>query len=78
MFILSDVYYAGGTVDKNISSKIVSDAIVLNKKCAKFIPKRIDLIAYLKANLSEGDVALLMGARDTTLSEFASEVFESI
>jgi len=78
VFILSDVYYAGGTVDKNISSEIVSEAIVSNKKCAKFIPNRNDLKGYLKANLSDGDVVLLMGARDTTLSEFASEIFESI
>lgn len=77
-FILSDVYYAGGTVDKNISPAIVSDAIVLKGKNAVFLPDRTQLGMYLNFKADPGDVILLMGARDTTLSDFAGEILEAI
>ena len=77
-FILSDVYYAGGTVNKDISPEIVSEAIMQNGKNAIFIANRNDVSTYLKEVLKSGDVVLLMGARDTTLSDFATIVFETI
>ncbi|MDD2797100.1 MAG: Mur ligase family protein [Bacteroidales bacterium] len=78
IFLVSDVYYAGGTVDKNISPSIVSDAIIANRKNALFIPSRNEMMSYLISHTKQCDVILLMGARDTTLSDFALEVFSSI
>lgn len=77
-FILSDVYYAGGTVNKDISPVIVSDAIVEKNKMAVFIPDRTQLKTYLQSKVKSGDVVLLMGARDTTLSDFALQVFDAL
>ncbi|MDP4269810.1 MAG: Mur ligase domain-containing protein [Bacteroidota bacterium] len=77
-FILSDVYYAGGTVDKNISPKIVSDAILEKKAQAIFIANRSELANYLQSKYQPGDVVLIMGARDITLSDFAMQILESV
>ncbi len=77
-FILSDVYYAGGTVNKDISPVIVSDAIVNKNKTAVFLPDRSQLGVYLQYKADPGDVILLMGARDTTLSDFAGQILEAI
>lgn len=77
-FFLTDVYYAGGTVDKNISPSIVSDYIASQGKKVHFIPDRNELIPYFKSNAKAGDVILLMGARDTTMSDFAKSVLAGI
>ncbi len=77
-FILSDVYYAGGNVDKDISPLIVSDALVKLQKNAGFIAQRNNLIGFLNLLVEPGDVILLMGARDTTLADFAQRVFSGI
>ena len=74
-FLLSDVYYAGGTVDKNISPMVVAEAVVSKGKRAIFMPNRDNMRNFLSSETIPGDVILLMGARDTTLSEFAKEVY---
>ncbi|MFZ4456075.1 MAG: UDP-N-acetylmuramate--L-alanine ligase [Bacteroidales bacterium] len=76
--ILSDVYYAGGTVDKNISPMIVAEAVISKGKKALFIPNRENMKNFISSESRPGDVILLMGARDTTLSDFAKEVYNSL
>lgn len=78
IFLLSDVYYAGGTVDQNISPVVVSDAIRNLQKHAIFIPNRDEIKKFLQKEAKPGDVILMMGARDTTLSDFAAEVFAGL
>lgn len=78
IFLLSDIYYAGGTVDQNISPSIVSEAIIKLQKQALFIPNRNDMKSFLHKEAVDGDVILLMGARDTTLSDFAMEVLNAL
>jgi len=78
LFLLSDVYYAGGTVNMDISPVVVSDAIVAKQKNALFIPDRNEIVPYLNQNAQPGDVVLLMGARDITLSDFAAFVLNNL
>ncbi len=78
VFLLSDVYYAGGTVNMDISPTVVSDAIVARQKNAFFIPNRNEIVNYLNENALPGDVVLLMGARDVTLSDFACAVLAGL
>ncbi|MCL2651988.1 MAG: UDP-N-acetylmuramate--L-alanine ligase [Candidatus Azobacteroides sp.] len=75
-FILSDVYYAGGTVNKEITSEEVAKEMQKHNNQILFFPDRNDMLPYLKQNCRKGDVVLIMGARDTTLSDFAKEVNE--
>jgi UDP-N-acetylmuramate--alanine ligase len=77
-FIMSDVYYAGGTVNKDIGSDIVTEAIKKANKNALLVNDRSALPATLRKMTRPGDVILLMGARDPSLSDFAVEVLEAL
>jgi UDP-N-acetylmuramate--alanine ligase len=77
-FLLSDVFYAGGTVTKEITSEEVAHTMQDKSNHVLFFPDRKEMLPFLKDNCREGDVVLLMGARDTTLSAFAEEVFSSL
>ena len=77
-FIMSDVYYAGGTVDKDIGSDTVIHAVQKTHQNALLVPDRSSLPGMLKKSAQPGDVVLLMGARDPSLSDFALEVLEKL
>jgi UDP-N-acetylmuramate--alanine ligase len=77
-FIMSDVYYAGGTVNKDIGSDIVIQAIKKTNKNALLVNDRSALPAMLREMTNSGDVILLMGARDPSLSDFAVKVLEGL
>ncbi len=78
IFLLSDVYYAGGTVNKNIQSNIVAEAIKKNNKQAVYLPEKDEIVSYITTNAQSGDIVLLMGARDPGLGDFALQVFSSL
>lgn len=75
-FLLSDVYYAGGTVSREVTSKDVATAMQAKSQQVEFFPDRKDMLPYLKQNCESGDAIIIMGARDTTLSDFAKEIVE--
>lgn len=78
VFYLSDVFYAGGTVTKDIQSDVVADEVLSLGKTAKYFSHRDEVKNDMIGNIQSGDVILLMGARDTTMSDFAKEVFHAI
>jgi len=78
VFYLTDVYYAGGTVTKDVTSEMVAEAMYNKGFAVKYIPDRKNLISEFKSKVQSGDVILLMGARDTTMSEFAKELFDNV
>jgi UDP-N-acetylmuramate--alanine ligase len=72
------IYYAGGTVQKDISSAELAD-LVRKRGVMSYAPQhRQDLIAGLKQRVKPGDVVILMGARDPTLSRLAQEITNSL
>ena len=72
------IYYAGGTVKKDISSADLAD-LVGKRAVWSYAPQnRRDLIAGLKERVKPGDVVILMGARDPTLSLLAQEIKDSL
>ena len=77
-FILSDVYYAGGTVTREVTTADVVKVMEAASDQVRYFPDRKDMIPYLKEQAKEGDVILVMGARDTTLSDFAMEIKNSL
>jgi len=68
------IYYAGGTVKKDISSGDLADRLGKRTVMAYAPPNRKELIAALKERVKPGDVVILMGARDPTLSSLAQEI----
>jgi UDP-N-acetylmuramate--alanine ligase len=75
---MSEIYYAGGTVVKDISASELIDDIKNNHKNAFFIENRKVLPDVLKHRFSKGDVLLLTGARDPSLEKFANYVFQAL
>lgn len=78
LFILSDVYYAGGTVNKEVTSEMVANELKRFSSNIHFFPNREDLIPYLDENSKEGDIILTMGARDPYLPQFAQKILDAI
>jgi UDP-N-acetylmuramate--alanine ligase len=64
---LDEIYYGGGTTNKNISSK---DLVAETKKTFKnvsFVENREELVKHIAQNARAGDLVLVMGARDINL-----------
>ncbi|MDR0940747.1 MAG: Mur ligase domain-containing protein [Bacteroidales bacterium] len=78
IFLIGDVYYAGGTVDRNISPKIVSDAIQKQGKQAVFTASKEQSLQEILNHVSNNCVALTMGARDPKLDEFAKVIVKKL
>ncbi len=75
---MSEIYYAGGSVSKNISAEDLINDIKKYKKNAFYEKNREKFIHKIKANLKKGDVILLTGARDPSLKSFAEKVKNKI
>jgi UDP-N-acetylmuramate--alanine ligase len=72
--ILCDPVYFGGTVDKSIGSQSITDAAVTSGRNAEYIPAREDCGNRIVELAKPGDRIVIMGARDDTLSGFATDV----
>ena len=71
---LLPVYYAGGTVTRDIESQDLVDQLFARDGNAQVLPDYGALHQALTADLCEGDVVMTMGARDPGLREFAYRV----
>ncbi|WP_304344528.1 UDP-N-acetylmuramate--L-alanine ligase [Chryseobacterium koreense] len=75
---MSEIFYAGGTAEKDISANDLVKDISANGKKAFFVEDRNDLLEKLRPELTEGTVLLLMGARDPSLEEFCKKLYEQL
>ncbi|MDR1761841.1 MAG: Mur ligase domain-containing protein [Bacteroidales bacterium] len=78
VFLIGDVYYAGGTVDMNISPEIVSDIIQKRGKQAVFSGSKEQSLQEICKQISNNCVVLTMGARDPKLDEFAKRIVNEL
>lgn len=78
MLIMPEIYYAGGTVSKNISSKDISDAVAARGHKTAYYENRAEIPAALSKLAQPGDIIAVMGARDATLAEFAAKILEAL
>lgn len=75
---MPEIYFVGGTADKSISSKDLTDAIAANGRRAEYLPRREDIATALRAEARPGDRICVMGARDNTLSDFAHSILTQL
>ncbi len=78
LVIMSEIFYAGGTAQKDISSGDLVAEIVKAGQRAEYIVKREDIVGRLMDEAREGDRIVVMGARDDTLGDFAREILEQM
>ena len=75
---MSEIYYAGGTAVKDISANDLIEDLKQRGVKAHFVAERNDLIEQIKPHINRSTTLLLMGARDPSLSAFASQVWTSL
>jgi UDP-N-acetylmuramate--alanine ligase len=77
-FWVSEIFFAGGTVQKVVSGEDLSEKLRSKGKNAYFIRDKYQFPEHLKKRLQPKDIVLIMGARDPNLSDFARFVFKHI
>ncbi|MCH5600706.1 hypothetical protein MKP09_23705 [Niabella ginsengisoli] len=75
---MSEIFYAGGTTTKDISANDLIEDIKQTGKQAVFVADRNDFLEKAQSHLKEGNVLLLMGARDPSLEQFSKIIFENL
>ncbi len=76
--VMSEIFYAGGTAVKDISANdLIMDIKALGKN-ALFVEDRNNVVQAIQPLLSKGCVILLMGARDPSLEQFATQVKDQL
>ncbi len=75
---LSEIYYAGGTVTRDISSVDLVEDLKRKNATAYFVSNRDECGREMVRFSASGDTILIMGARDPSLSEFAKTVAKEL
>ena len=75
---LSEIYYAGGTVTRDISSADLVEDLKRKNATAYFVSNRDECGREMVRFSASGDTILIMGARDPSLSEFAKTVAKEL
>ncbi len=78
LLVMPDPVYFGGTVDRRRGTDYVIGGVAKAGKHAAHIPNRADCGDYLVATAKPGDRIVIMGARDDTLSVFATDILERL
>lgn len=75
---LPEIFFAGGTVERTISSADLVADLADRGVDARFCALREDLPQQLATAASAGDLILVMGARDPSLTAFCGDVLEAL
>jgi UDP-N-acetylmuramate-alanine ligase len=73
-----EVFYAGGTATRDFSSADIVAEIASRGTNAEFAPTRERLVARIAEEARPGDLLLVMGARDPSLTELARAILAAI
>ncbi|MEM7398652.1 MAG: L,D-transpeptidase family protein, partial [Pseudomonadota bacterium] len=77
LFML-EVFYAGGTANRDFSAADIVEEIAALGATASFAPSREWLNEAIAHEARDGDVVLVMGARDPSLTAFATDILTAI
>ncbi|MBX2925305.1 MAG: UDP-N-acetylmuramate--alanine ligase [Chitinophagaceae bacterium] len=75
---MSEIFYAGGTAEKNISANDLINDLKKEGCNAFFVENRDDLLNHMRRHFTDNCVLLLMGARDPSLENFAQAVWRAL
>ncbi|WP_428897210.1 UDP-N-acetylmuramate--alanine ligase [Parelusimicrobium proximum] len=78
-FYLTEVYYPGGTIPEGVSAEIVYKGLKdKNHENVFYSPCREDLAEKIISEAQKGDIILVLGARDPSLTRFAKDMLIKI
>ena len=73
-----EVFYAGGTAKRDFSAADIVAEIAARGAKAEFARSRAWLVERIAADAREGDLVLVMGARDPSLTELAHQMLGAL
>jgi UDP-N-acetylmuramate--alanine ligase len=73
----AEIFYAGGTVARDLSSAMLADDLPAALRCA-FAPTHRGVVDWIAAEARAGDTVLIMGARDPALPALARAAFAAL
>ena len=76
-FCYAEIFYAGGTVAKDISSRTLAGDLPVEMRCGH-APDHAATREWVVREAQPGDTVLIMGARDPELPRLARSVFEGL
>ncbi len=75
---LLEVFYAGGTATRDFSAADLVDDIAARGRTAEFAPSREWLVTRVTQVAEPGDLVLVMGARDPSLTRLAHDILAAL
>ncbi|MFQ5962696.1 MAG: UDP-N-acetylmuramate--L-alanine ligase [Candidatus Scalinduaceae bacterium] len=78
ILFMPEIFYAGGTANKIISSQEIVNDLKDRGINAFFVPERKDIINEVKREANPGDSILVMGARDDSLTNLCNAILNSL
>lgn len=78
ILIMPEIFFAGGTVTKDISSEDFINLAKQKDKKAYFFNTRDEIKEFLFKHSKSGDRIVIMGARDNTLPTFCHEILKGL
>ncbi|MEW5945444.1 MAG: Mur ligase domain-containing protein [bacterium] len=75
---MPEIYYAGGTAARTVSSRDIADAVRKNGRNAVFYADRRRIVTAIADEAKEGDMVLVMGARDPSLTDFCRRTLAAL
>jgi UDP-N-acetylmuramate--alanine ligase len=75
---LPEIFYAGGTVARDISSEDLARDVAGRGRQARFAADRAELPRLIAAEARTGDLVLVMGARDPSLTVLAQTILRAV
>ncbi len=78
ILVMPDIFYAGGTADKKISTSELIHTIKSNGTKAEHITDRNQIADRFLSLAYRGDQIIIMGARDDTLTDFATSILRKL
>ncbi len=77
LLAMPEIYYAGGTAVRDISSRDLIEAISGRGVYAAFFHEREAIARWFSEEARPGDRVVIMGARDDTLTDFATGILNA-
>jgi UDP-N-acetylmuramate--alanine ligase len=75
---MPEIFYGGGTVTKDISSADLVADLQARGRDARFAARRADLPSLIAAEARPGDLVLVMGARDPSLTGLGEAILAAL
>jgi UDP-N-acetylmuramate--alanine ligase len=76
-FCYAEIFYAGGTVARDVSSSMLAGDLPPAIACGH-APDHASVVAWVTATARPGDTVLIMGARDPALPALARSVLAAL